>query len=63
MQDFEEYMRPEDTDKWNNDPYYAGWFWSNEENDFFRWPTFVAKSRMYDLKATVTSTTYDRSLV
>ena len=56
-------MRPEDTEKWNNDPYYAGFFWLNEEKDFFRWPTFIAKSRMYDLKATVTSTTYDRSLV
>lgn len=63
MQDFEEYMLPEDADKYENDPYYAGFFWLNEENDFFRWPTFAAKCRMYDLRASVTSITYDRSLI
>ena len=34
MQDFEEHMLPEDTAKYETDPYYAAWFWLNEENDY-----------------------------
>ncbi len=63
MQDFEEHMLPEDTAKYESDSYYAAWFWLNEENDYFRWPTYIAKCRMYDQQAEVTSVTYNRSIV
>jgi len=48
MQDFEEYMYPEDIEKSETDPCYAGWFWSLVDGDHFRWPTFIAKCRLYD---------------